>query len=60
MNIQGESCQYKPRLAQMFTNGKTANPNDAMLQLVESILKIGFYTGIGGSRKVLKNGSKKF
>ena len=38
----GGSCQYKPRLAQMFRNGKTANPNDAMLQLAQSILNIGF------------------
>ena len=43
MNIRGgESCQYKPRLAQMFRNGKIANPNDAMLQLAQSILNIGF------------------
>ena len=44
MNIRGggESCQYKPRLAQMFRNGKTVNPNDAMLQLAQSILNIGF------------------
>ena len=38
----GGSCQYKPRLAQMFRNGKTANPIDAMLQLAQSILNIGF------------------
>ena len=38
----GESCQYKPRLAQMFRNGKTANPIGTMLQLAQSILNIGF------------------
>ena len=65
MNIRGGgSCQYKPRLAQMFRNGKTVYPNDAMLQLAQSILKIGFTLverwDMGGSRKVSKNGSKKF
>ena len=42
---RGESCQYKPRLAQMFRNGKTVNPNDAMLQLVQSILNISKKVG---------------